>query len=304
MSNLIIGSHVGCSGKDMLLSSVKEALSYNANTFMFYTGAPQNTRRKAISEFKIEEAKALMKENNINIDHVIVHAPYIINLGNTEKPATFELAVDFLKQEIDRCDAIGVKTMVLHPGAHVGAGFEAGIARIIEGLNLALTEEQNVVIALETMAGKGTECGRTFEQINEIIESVTLKDKLGVCLDTCHIHDAGYNVKDFDTVLDKFDEIIGLDRLKVLHINDSKNTRGASKDRHENIGLGYIGFDALNDIVNHERIAHLPKILETPYIPENDGEKKKTLPPYKHEIQMFRDKSFNESLLETIRNNR
>jgi deoxyribonuclease-4 len=154
------------------------------------------------------------------------------------------------------------------------------------------------------MAGKGTECGRTFEQINEIIESVTLKDKLGVCLDTCHIHDAGYNVKDFDTVLDKFDEIIGLDRLKVLHINDSKNTRGASKDRHENIGLGYIGFDALNDIVNHERIAHLPKILETPYIPENDGEKKKTLPPYKHEIQMFRDKSFNESLLETIRNNR
>ncbi|WP_018661474.1 deoxyribonuclease IV [Heyndrickxia acidiproducens] len=293
---LKIGSHVSMSGKKMLLASSEEAVSYGANTFMIYTGAPQNTRRKKIENLNIEAGRAHMKEHGI--EEIVVHAPYIINIGNTVNPATFELGVNFLRSEIERTEAIGAKQIVLHPGAHVGQGPEKGIPKIIEGLNEVLTAGQTVQIALETMAGKGSECGRSFEELAMIIEGVKQNDKLSVCFDTCHTHDAGYDVKDhFDDVLEEFDRVIGLDRLKVLHINDSKNERGARKDRHANIGFGYIGFKALNDIVHHPQLEDIPKILETPYVGEDKQTRK---PPYKFEIEMLRNGQFDENLLDKI----
>lgn len=295
---LKIGSHVSMSGKKMLLGASEEATSYGANTFMIYTGAPQNTRRKKVEELNIAEGQKHMTENGM--EDIIVHAPYIINIGNTTNPATFELGVNFLRSEIDRTEAIGAKQIVLHPGAHVGAGSDVGIQKIIEGLNEVLTVDDQVQIALETMAGKGSECGRTFEELAMIIDGVTHNDQLSVCMDTCHIHDAGYNiVEDFDGVLNEFDKIIGVDRIKVLHINDSKNERGAHKDRHENIGFGHIGFDSLSYIVHHPQLMDIPKILETPFVGEDKNDKKA---PYRFEIEMLRNKSFDASLLEKILN--
>ncbi|WNS81941.1 deoxyribonuclease IV [Domibacillus sp. DTU_2020_1001157_1_SI_ALB_TIR_016] len=289
---LKIGSHVSMSGKKMLLGASEEAVSYGATTFMVYTGAPQNTRRKPIEDLNIEAGRRHMEQNGI-ID-IVVHAPYIINLGNTIKPETFQLGVDFLQMEIERSTAVGASQIVLHPGAHVGAGTEAGLKKIAEGLNEVLQQDQTVQIALETMAGKGTECGRQFEEIAMIMDMVNHNDKLSVCFDTCHTHDAGYPIReDFDGVLDQFDRIIGIDRLKVLHINDSKNERGAGKDRHENIGFGYIGFDALSYIVHHPQLTDIPKILETPYIGEDKNTKK---PPYLQEIAMLRGKQFDEGI--------
>ncbi len=279
---ILLGSHVGMSGKEMFLGSVKEALSYGANTFMVYTGAPQNTRRKEISELRVDEAKALMAEHGIST--FIVHAPYIINLGNSVKPETFELAVDFLKVEIERTHAMGSNILVLHPGSHVEAGVDAGIEQIIKGLNMVLTADTPVYIALETMAGKGSEIGRTFEELKRIYDGVNHPEKLRICMDTCHLSDAGYPVAtDFDGILAEFDRIIGLDQLAAIHINDSKNEEGAHKDRHANLGDGHIGFDTLKYIVHHPLLKDIPKILETPYIddPEREGYK---LPPYKEEI--------------------
>lgn len=295
---LKIGSHVSMSGKKMLLAASEEAVSYGANTFMIYTGAPQNTRRKKIEDLNIEAGLAHMKEHGI--EEIVVHAPYIINIGNTTNLATFQLGVDFLKSEIERTEAIGAKQIVLHPGAHVGAGSEAGIKKIIEGLNEVLERGQKVQIALETMAGKGSECGRTFEELAAIIDGVAFNEYLSVCFDTCHTHDAGYDiVNDFDGVLNEFDKIIGIDRLKVVHINDSKNPRGAQKDRHENIGFGHIGFEAICYIVHHPQLENLPKILETPYVGQDKNNKK---PPYKFEIEMLKNKSFDDQLLDKIMN--
>ena len=293
---LKIGSHVSMSGKKMLLAASEEAVSYGANTFMIYTGAPQNTRRKKIEELNIEAGQQHMKLNGI--DEIIVHAPYIINIGNSVNNATFELGVEFLRKEMDRTESLGARQIVLHPGAHVGEGTEQGIKKIVEGLNEVLTGKENLQIALETMAGKGSECGKSFEEIAMIFDGVTYSDKLSVCFDTCHTHDAGYNiVDDFDGVLNEFDKIIGIDCLKVLHINDSKNERGMKKDRHENIGFGKIGFDALSYIIHHPQLKDVPKILETPYV---GVDKENTKPPYKHEIDMLRNKKFNESLLDEI----
>ena len=263
---MIIGSHVSMSGKDMLLGSVKEALSYGANTFMFYTGAPQNTRRKAISELKVEEAKALMKENNIDLKNVVVHAPYIINLANTVKEETFELAVNFLKQELQRCQDIGTSILVLHPGSHVKAGEEVGLQQIIKGLNEVLKDTPyQGKIALETMAGKGSELGKTFEEINYLISHCDYPEKLGVCLDTCHVHDGGYDIiHDLDGTLTAFDQQIGLEHLKAIHLNDSMNPCGSHKDRHAKIGQGEIGLEALVRVINHPALKHLPFYLETP----------------------------------------
>lgn len=293
---LKIGSHVSMSGKKMLLGSSEEAKSYNANTFMIYTGAPQNTRRRPLEELNIEAGNLHMEENGIS--DIVVHAPYIINIANTKKAATFELGVEFLQKEIARTAAIGAKQIVLHPGAHVGAGADAGIEQIIKGLNEVIERDQTVQIALETMAGKGTEIGRSFDEIAQIIDGVTHNEQLSVCLDTCHIHDAGYDVKDgFDDVLNEFDKIIGVDRIKVIHVNDSKNEQGAQKDRHENIGFGHIGFEALHYIVHHESFESLPKILETPYVGEDKKNKK---PPYKYEIEMIKSGRFDKTLLEKI----
>ena len=283
---LILGSHVGMSGKEMMLGSVKEALSYNADTFMLYTGAPQNTKRKDIAELNIASAWECMRAGGI--ENFVVHAPYIINLANTVNPATYEIAVEFLALEIERTVAMGSHILILHPGSHVGAGVDAGIDRIVQGLNEVLTDNQDCCIALETMAGKGSEIGRSFEELAAIYDKVIHNDKLRVCMDTCHLNDAGYDiVNDFDGVIDRFDRLIGKDQIALFHINDSKNARGAAKDRHANIGEGTIGKDALRYIVHHPDFMHLPKILETPYIPSPE-DPEKTVPPYKEEIAMLR----------------
>lgn len=293
---MLIGSHVSMSGKKMLQGSAEEAHKYCESTFMIYTGAPQNTRRKNIEDLNIEKGQQAMK--TYGLSNIVVHAPYIINIANTTKPEVFNLGVDFLQKEIERTQALGAKDIVLHPGAHVGAGVDKGIQKIIEGLNEVLTHDNDVRIALETMAGKGTEVGRSFEEIAQIIDGVTHNDRLSVCFDTCHTHDAGYNVKeDFDGVLEKFDSIIGVDRIKVVHVNDSKNLRGAQKDRHENIGFGHIGFDALNYVVHHDTFKNIPKILETPYVGEDKKNKK---PPYKLEIDMLKSQKFDPDLKNKI----
>ncbi|MHC5248931.1 deoxyribonuclease IV [Enterococcus sp. LJL90] len=295
---MLIGSHVSMSGKKMLLGAAEEAASYGASTFMIYTGAPQNTRRKAIDEMNIPAGEAFMEEHNLS--NIVVHAPYIINLGNTIKPENFGFATEFLRAEIERAEALGARQITLHPGAHVGAGPDAAIQQIVKGLNEVLTKNQKAKIALETMAGKGTEVGRTFEELAQIIDGVTLNEKLSVTFDTCHTNDAGYNIKeDFDGVLTEFDKVIGLERLQVLHINDSKNPQGSHKDRHANIGFGTIGFDALNKIVHHEKFSDVPKILETPYVGEDKKNKKA---PYKFEIESFKEQTFDPDLLEKIMN--
>ena len=281
-----LGSHVGMSGKEMMLGSDKEAVSYDADTFMLYTGAPQNTKRKDISELNITPAWECMRAHNI--EDFVVHAPYIINLANTVNPATYEIAVEFLALEIERTIAMGSHILILHPGSHVGAGVDTGIDRIVQGLNEVLTKDQDCYIALETMAGKGSEIGRSFEELAAIYDKVTYSDKLRVCMDTCHLNDAGYDiVHDFDGVIDQFDQLIGKNQIALFHINDSKNERGAGKDRHANIGDGTIGTEALRYIVHHPDFISLPKILETPYIPSlTDPDKK--VAPYKEEIALLR----------------
>ncbi len=279
-----IGSHVSLKASDYFLGSVNEALSYGSNALMIYTGAPQNTRRKAVEELMIQEGIQQMHDQGIPVENLIIHAPYIINLANTTKAETFELATTFLKKELQRVKAFSGKIVVLHPGSHVGAGVDVGLNQAVKGLNMVLDGEIGVSIALETMAGKGSEIGRSFEEIAYIIERVENKDCISVCLDTCHIHDAGYDLSNFDAILDEFDRIIGLQYLSVVHVNDSKNIRGAAKDRHENIGYGEIGFDILHGVVTNSRISHLVKILETPYIDDN--------PPYKREIEMIKSGKF------------
>ena len=300
MNELIIGSHVSFNNKDQLLGSVKEAVSYGSNTFMFYTGAPQNTRRGEINDFVTLEAYKLMKENNIELDKVIVHAPYIVNLAN---PDNMEFSIDFLTNEVERCNLLGMKYLVLHPGSSVNVSREEGIANIIKGLNAILTNNNNICICLETMAGKGNELGRNFLELKEIIDGVNFKDSIGVCMDTCHLFDSGIDITDFDKVLDDFDKQIGLNYLKCIHINDSKNIFSSHKDRHDNIGYGNIGFDTLIKIIYNERIKNIPKILETPYVGKTDDDKERIYPPYKYEIEMIRNKKFDTSLLEKIRNN-
>lgn len=295
---MILGSHVGMSGKDMLLGSAKEAVSYGADTFMFYTGAPQNTRRKEIGELNIDAAWKYMEEYGIH--QIIVHAPYIINLGNAVKPETFSLATEFLAKEIDRTVSCRSSILILHPGAHVGEGTQRGTEQIIKGLNEVLTADTNCFIALETMAGKGSEIGRSFEELARIYDGVKYNEKLRVCFDTCHTSDSGYDIiSHFDDVIGQFDRIIGKDQIAVFHINDSKNVPGAAKDRHENIGFGHIGFDALNYIVHHPDFDSIPKILETPYIPSPTNPKK-SYAPYKYEIEMLRKGVFDSELKHKI----
>lgn len=291
---LIIGSHVSFNSKTQLLGSLKEALGYGENTFMFYTGAPQNTNRCSINDSFTEEAKSLMKANNIDYSKVIVHAPYIINLANKKDESKYAFSIRFLTEEVERCYLLGIKNMVLHPGSHVGMGEEEGIKNIIDGLNDIISNTSSVTILLETMAGKGTELGTNFNQIKQIIDGVEDTSRIGVCMDTCHLNDAGYDVSNFDAILDEFDKIIGLSYLKCIHINDSKNPRGSKKDRHENIGFGYIGFDNLINIIYNPRLEDIPKILETPWIGD--------YPPYKEEIEMIRSKQFDEELKDKIVN--
>ena len=295
--NLIIGSHVSFKSDKQLLGSVNEALSYGENTFMFYTGAPQNTIRSNINDNLTNKALEVMKENNINIDNVIVHAPYIVNLAKEDN----DFAISFLKQEIKRCSMLHIKYMVLHPGSSVSITKEEGINNIINALNIILDNEYDVTICLETMAGKGNEVGSNLLEIKNIINKIEYQNKIGVCLDTCHINDAGYDISNFDSILDEIDKLIGIDKIKCIHINDSKNILGSKKDRHENIGLGSIGFNNLINVIYNKRISNIPKILETPYVTINNNSKDKIYPPYKQEIDMIKNKSFDNNLLDKIR---
>lgn len=298
---VIIGSHVSFTKDKQLLGSVEEALKYNANTFMFYTGAPQNTKRYKIDNNLTLKAYDLMNKNKIDINNVVVHAPYIINLANKNNADNFNFAVSFLKQEIKRCEMLGISKIIIHPGSHVGFGIEEGIKNIIEALNEVITKDQKVFVCLETMSGKGSECGSNFNELKQIIEGVKYNEKLLVCLDTCHLHDAGYDISKFDDILSEFDNEVGLNKLGCVHINDSKNEMGVKKDRHANIGLGNIGFDNLINVIYHPLLVNIPKILETPYV-EKEGTKEKIYPPFKWEIKMIREKKFDENLLDNIRN--
>ena len=289
---LLIGSHVGFKKDTQILGSLEEALSYGSTTFMFYTGAPQNTKRCEISDELTLLALNKMKDTDIDYSKVIVHAPYIINLANNKDPDKFMFSVRFLQEEVERCSKLGIKNMVLHPGSHVGLGIDEGISNIITGLNMIL-DNSDVTILLETMAGKGTEIGSNFNEIKKIINGVHNKERIGVCMDTCHMNDAGYDLTDFDKLLNYFDEIVGLEFLHCIHINDSKNEKSSHKDRHENIGFGTIGFDTLISIIYNERLSDIPKILETPYVGE--------YPPYKYEIEMIKNKKFDHNIIEKIK---
>ncbi len=294
--NLIIGSHVSFKSDTQLVGSVKEALSYDANAFMIYTGAPQNTIRKSINDNLTKEANELMIFNGMNKDNIIVHAPYIINLANGSV-----FAINFLKQEIKRCEKLGITKLVLHPGSAVKLDKEIGIKNIINGLNEVLQDNTNIIICLETMSGKGSEIGSTFEELKMIIDGVVKKDNIGICLDTCHLNDSGYDISNFSLLLNEFDKLIGIDRIKCVHINDSKNEMRSKKDRHANIGLGLIGFDNIINIIYNDQIKDVPKILETPYISETDEKTKISYPPYKFEIKQIKDKIQNKELINKIR---
>ena len=289
---LYIGSHVSFDSKEQLLRSVKECISYGANTFMFYTGAPQNTNRCVIDDGLTYQAYELMKENNIALDKVICHAPYIVNLANDIDPSKYDFSINFLKNEVARLESLGVKYLVLHPGSSVGIDRNHAINNIIVGLNKILYPGCNVTILLETMAGKGTEIGKNIEEIKSIIEEVEYKNNIGVCLDTCHLNDSGVDISKFDEYLDLFDKEIGISKIKCVHVNDSKNEINTHKDRHENIGLGTIGFDNLLNVIYNDRLENIPKILETPYID-------KKYPPYKYEIEMIKNKQF-KNIIEEI----
>lgn len=289
---LILGCHVSYKKNSQLLGSLNEALGYGANTFMFYTGAPQNTSRYPINDNLTLEAFKKMKEIGFDYSKVVVHAPYIVNLANDDE-VKFNFAVQFLKDELKRCSQLGIKNVVLHPGSHVGIGIDAGISNIARGLNMVLGDV-DVRILLETMAGKGSEIGSKLEEIKRIIDLVEDKKHIGVCIDTCHLSDAGYNLRDFDSFLNKFDEVIGIEKIGCVHVNDSKNDLGSHKDRHENIGFGKVGFETLLQIIYNKRLENIPKILETPYV---DRE----YPPYKFEIEMIKNKKFDEELISKIR---
>lgn len=302
MSDLLIGCHVSNSGDEMLFGSVKEALNYNANCFMVYLGPPQSTKRKDVSLLEADKMKKTLVQNNISLDNVIIHAPYIMNLAqsNDEKR---DFAVDFLSDEMKKMATIGFKYIVVHPGAHMQIGVDRGLELISDSIKRVLqnTAFDNTYIAIETMAGKGSECCKTFEEIRKLLELLDFDKRIVVCLDTCHIFDSGYDIiNEYEKVISDFDRLIGLDRLKVIHLNDSKNVCGSHKDRHENIGFGNIGFDALMKFVSDDRFKNIPKILETPFVKGENND----FPPYKHEIMMIKNKKFNINLINNIMNDK
>lgn len=291
--NFLIGSHVSMSGPKYFLGSVLEAINDGANTLMFYTGSPQCNKRTDISKFKIEEGKELMKQNGIDINNIVCHAPYLINIATPLNAEKHDYAENFLLSELNRCHAFGAKLLVLHPGCHIGQGKEVGIQNIIFSLNKILGNiDFDITICLETMAGKGSECGSSLEEIKEIINGVRYKDRIGVCIDTCHLNDAGYDLTNSTSFLEMFDKIIGLKYLKVCHLNDSMNQINSHKDRHANIGFGTIGFKTLYEFAHNPIIKGVPKILETPYI---NGKS-----PYKLEIKMLKENYFDNNLIEKL----
>lgn len=287
--NLIIGSHVSFNNKKQLLGSVEEAISYNANTFMIYTGGAQSTMRSVINDELTYEGYKLMLENNINAKNVIVHAPYIVNLANRSDKNKYDFYIDFFIKELDRCKTLGLDKIVLHPGSATTCTKEDAIENIVHGINLVYKSTTNTMILLEFMSGKGTEVGTSIDELKAIIDKIEDKNRIGVCLDTCHMNDAGIDISKIDEFLDEFDSKIGIDKIKCFHINDSMNPIGSHKDRHANIGYGTIGFNNLLNVVYNKRLEGIPFILETPYINRNQSD---AYAPYKMEIESIRKKEF------------
>ncbi len=256
----------------------KEALSIDANTFQFFTRNPRGSKAKKIDE---NDVKGLLKiADESHFAPLLGHAPYTLNACSADQ-RTREFALEVLLDDLVRMEYLPGNLYNFHPGSHVGQGIEKGIEMIADALNFILTSKQSTIVLLETMAGKGSEVGSRFEEIKEIIQRVNLEYKVGVCLDTCHVYDAGYDiVNDLDRVLDEFDKIIGLDRLYAIHLNDSKNPFASHKDRHEKIGEGTIGMGAIKNIINHPKLLHLPFFLETP----------NELTGYGKEIKLLRDR--------------
>ena len=274
----------------------QETVSYMESYIELYGESENGDMGYDLADGIKDAVRDIACDNGIDINNVIVHAPYIINLANGD-----DFAVSFLRQEVERCIKIGINKLVLHPGSYVSLSKEEGLNNIVLGLNKILNKDMNIKILLETMAGKGTEIGCSFEDLKYIIDNVKYNEKLGVCLDTCHINDAGYDISSFDNVMMEFDNIIGIERLLCVHINDSKNIRGSKKDRHENFGFGTLGFDNLLKIVYYPNLESVPKILETPYVSKDDDSKERLYPPYKEEIEMIRNKEFDADLISKIR---
>ncbi len=288
-NELIIGSHVSFVSSTQLLGSVEEALRYKANTFMFYTGSTQSTQRGVINDELTYKAFELMLKNGINSDNVIVHAPYIINFANRKDKDKYDFYVHFFSEELNRVKMLGMNKIVLHPGSAVNCEREEAIENIAHALNLVFDESEDVTVLLEFMAGKGNEVGKSIDELNSIIKLIDKQDRIGVCLDTCHMNDSGIDIAKLDEFLDEFDSKIGLNKIKCVHLNDSLNERGSHKDRHANIGYGTIGFDNLVNVAYNKRLEGLPFILETPYINRNTKDER---PPYKEEIESIRNKKF------------
>lgn len=290
---LYIGSHTSYLKNKQLLGVVEESLSYGSNIFMFYTGSNQSTLRFPVDKDLTAKAHELMKQNGINKDKCIVHAPFIINLANDTDQDKYNFYINFFKQELERCKELDIRNMVLHPGSYTTLDRTSGIKNIAKGLNIALKDIDGVNLLLEYMSGKGTEVGTSIDDLAEIINLLDedIKNKVYVCLDTCHINDSGWDIGDFDKFLNEFEEKIGIEKIKCIHINDSYNSVGAHKDRHANFGYGTIGFDKLINVIYNPKLDGIPKILETPWINRNE---KDTYPPYKYEIEMIRKKEFND----------
>lgn len=287
--SLIIGSHVSFNNKEQLLGSVKEAISYNANTFMIYTGSTQSTSRSELRDECTYEAYKLMLENNIDSNNIIVHAPYIINLANRKDEDKYIFYCDFLANELDRCKKLGLNKIVLHPGSATTCTKEDAIKNIIDGINYVYNKTTDTMILLEFMAGKGTEVGTSIDELKRIIEGLNDKDRIGVCLDTCHMNDSGIDISKFDDFLNEFDIKIGISKIKCIHLNDSLNDLGSHKDRHANIGYGTIGFNNILNVVYNKKLNNIPFILETPYVNRNTND---SYAPYKYEIESIRNKEF------------
>ena len=289
-----IGCHLSTSKGYLAMG--KEAVSIAANTFQYFSRNPRGGAVKPLNLEDIQNFNAYSQEHGLHPP--LAHAPYTLN-PCAQKPNIREFALMVMKDDIERLEHIPGSLYNFHPGSHVQQGVSVGIELIANTLNQVLDPNQNTLVLLETMAGKGTELGRSFEELAYIINHVKLREKLMVCFDTCHVHDAGYDiVNDFDGVMTEFDRIVGIDKIAVFHINDSKNVVGAKKDRHENIGFGEIGWQAIEYIVHHADFSHVSKILETPYVPVPETDKKNA--PYTHEIAMLRSRVFDKELKKKI----
>lgn len=292
--NDLLGGTVRNASPDQLAGSVKEALSYDADTFMVYLGPPQSSYRRPLSELHVAEMTRLMQENAMDITKAVIHAPYIVNLAQADDEKR-NYAVDFITREATEAIDAGFSRMVVHPGAFLEATPQEGLARIAKSLNEVSSRlsSPSFSILVETMAGKGSEACHVFGEIHDLLS--LLPQSFGVCFDTCHVWDAGYDIRnDYEQVLSAFDQAIGLTRIGCLHLNDSKNPCGARKDRHANIGFGAIGFDALHRFYADPRFAGVPKILETPFVTKESGE---TVAPYRQEIAMIRAGFFDPQVL-------